>query len=390
MRKNKGNLLVTFIMVTALSITIFAFLSYVAIRLTESGIRTSEIESFYVADAGVNKAVWYLATPTGSGGKGVTWRTTGSYEAFGWGGYLLTVRDYATNEVQIISTGEVGGIMKTVSQIATLGGLPAAFDYAVYCNSGTSYTGNVIVHGDVYMNGNTSFGANASFTDGYVYHPTGTSLSGSGTWTDGGAKTPEPGFPAFDTSYYDNLITAAYGVPAGNQTYSDTTLNLAGSTIYVNGNVTISGNTTINGPGAIVATGAINQSGNTYTSSAPKFISNGNLYIAGNAYTTGATYYSATQITAEGNTRVDVGSMLSKGAVALAGNLNLSGIVFSNSGTSFVSGNPIIRGALVANGFNPFSGNANVTFDDSKFPTTLPTGFTASTITVKKGGWRGN
>ena len=390
MKKNKGNLLVTFIMVVAMSITIFAFLSYVTIRLTESGIRTSEIESFYVADAGVNKAIWYLGTPTGSGGKGLYWRVTGTYEAFGWGGFLLTVRDYATNEVQVIATGEVSGIMKTISQVVTLGGLPGAFDYAVFCNTGTNFTGNVNSHGDVYMNGSTIFGTNTSFTDGYVYHPAGSSLSGSGTWTDGGAPNPNPEFPVFDSSYYDNLITSAYSVPAGNLTYNNTTLNLAGSTIYVNGNVTISGNTTINGPGQIVATGVINQSGNTYSSSAPKFISQGNLYVAGNAYTSGSTYYSATNITAEGNTRVDVGGMISKGSVALAGNLNLSGIVFSNSGTSFVSGNPVIRGALVVNHFGTFSGNANVTYDESKFPSTLPYGFTASTLTVKKGSWRGN
>lgn len=390
MKKNKGNLLVTFIMVVAMSITIFAFLSYVTIRLTESGIRTSEIESFYVADAGVNKAIWYLGTPTGSGGRGVTWRTTSSYEAFGWGGFLLTVRDYATNEVEIVSTGEVSGITKTVSQVVTLGGLPAAFDYAVFCNSGASFTGNAIAHGDVYMNGNTSFGANCRFTDGYVYHPTGTSLSGSGTWTDGGAQNPVPGFPTFDTTYYDNLITSAYGVPAGNQTYSNTTLNLNGSTIYVNGNVTISGNTTINGPGQIVATGRINQSGNTYSSSSPMFISQGSLYVAGNAYTTGTTYYSATNITAEGNTRVEVGGLLSKGRVQLAGNLNISGIVFAQSGTSFVSGNAVVRGALVANSFGTFAGNANVTYDESKFPSTMPTGFAASSITLKRGSWRGN
>ena len=377
-------------MVVALSITIFAFLSYVTIRLTESGIRTSEIESFYVADAGINKALWYLGTPTGQGGKGVSWRATSSYEAFGWGGYLLTVRDYATNEVQIISTGEVGGIMKTVSQIATLGGLPAAFDYAVYCNSGASFTGNVAVAGDSYLNGSTSFGSNTSFTNGYVYHPTGTTLSGSGTWTDGGAKIPEPGYPSFNTSYYDNLIATAMGVPVGDQTYNNTTLNLSGSTIYVHGNVTISGNTTINGPGTIVATGTIQQSGNTYSTASPALISNGLLKLTGNAYTSGVTYYSSTEIQAAGNTRVDVGSMLTKGDVKLSGNLNISGIIYSGGGASSISGNPVIRGALVVNSFGTFSGNANVTFDSSKFPTTLPTGFTASTITVKKGGWRGN
>jgi uncharacterized Zn-binding protein involved in type VI secretion len=377
-------------MVVALSVTIFAFLSYIGIRLKESGVRVSEIESFYVADAGVNKAIWYLGTPTGSGGRGLTWRVTGTYEAFGWGGFLLTVRDYATNEVEIISTGEVSGIMKTVSQVVTLGGLPAAFDYAVYCNTGTAFSGNVNVQGDVYMNGSSSFGSNCRFTDGYVYHPTGTTLSGGGTWTDGGAENPVPTFPSFDSSYYDGLIATAQGVPAGNQTYSNTTVNLNGQTIYVKGNVTISGNTTINGPGQIVATGTINQSGNTYTSALVKFVANGAMGISGNTYTSGADYYSATSISGSGNTRVDVGSMLTKGAVSLSGNLNLSGIVFANSGTSFISGNPVIRGALIASHFGSFSGNANVVFDESKFPSTMPTGFTASTLTVKKGSWRGN
>jgi len=390
MKKNKGNLIVSFIMVVALSITVFAFLSYIGIRLRESGIRVSEIESFYVADAGVNKAIWYLGTPTGSGGKGFSWRVSSSYEAFGWGGFLLTVRDYAANEVQIISTGEVGGIMKTVSQVVGVGGLPEAFDYAIYCNSGADYSGAVNVQGDVYMNGNTKFGADCSFTGGYVYHPAGTSLTGDGSWTDGGAMNPAPGFPVFDSSYYDNLITAAKSVPVGSQTYSGTTLNLNGSTIYVNGDVKISGNTTINGPGAIVATGKIDQSGNTYSSSSPMFISGHALSVSGNTYTSGATYYSATEIDVSGDTRVDVGSVLSKGKVKLTGNLNLSGIIFADTGATVVLGNPVIRGALVASKIDKFSGNANVVFDESKFPSNMPTGFTASTLTVKKGSWKGN
>ncbi|MFH1709996.1 MAG: hypothetical protein ABH860_02850 [bacterium] len=391
MRKNsKGNLLLTFIMVVALSMTVFAFLAFIGVRLKESGIKVSEIESFYVAEAGLNKAIWYLGTPTGSGGRGLAWRVASTWEAFGWGGFFLTVMDHATNEVLVISTGEVSGITKTVSQVLSISGLPAAFDYAVYCGAGVNFTGTVAVRGDVYMKGDSIFGKNSSFTEGYVYHPEGTTLSGKGTWTDGGAPDPDPNFPTFDPTYYDNLITAAYGAAEGDQIYEDTTINLNGGTIYVNGDVTISGNTTINGPGEIIATGTISQTGNTYTSSAPKFISQGDLYVAGNAYTTGSTYYSATHIIAEGNIRVDVGSMLSKGSVALAGNLNLSGVVFSNSGTSVVSGNPVIRGALVANSFGEFTGDVNVYFDESKFPSTLPTGFASSSLAIKAGTWKGN
>jgi cytoskeletal protein CcmA (bactofilin family) len=391
MRKySKGNLLLTFIMVVALSITIFAYLAFIGVRLRESGIKVSDIESFYAAEAGLNKAIWYLGTPAGQGGKGFSWRATSSWEAFGWGGYLLTVRDYATNEVQIISTGEVSGILKTVSQVVSMGGVPSAFDYAVYCNTGASFTGNVTVQGDVYTNGSTTFGNNCSFTEGYVCHPSGTTLSGGGTWTDGGSPNPEPPFPVFDPSYYDNLITAAQSVPAGNQSYSNTTVNLGGSTIYVNGDVSISGNVTFNGPGTVVATGKIDQSGNTYSSSSVKFISYGAVKVTGNTYTSGATYYSATEVEASGNTRVEAGSFLTKGPVKLSGNLNLSGMIYAESGASFISGNPVVRGSFVANSFSTFSGNANVYYDESKFPSTLPDGFTPSTLTVKKGTWKGS
>jgi len=391
MKKNsKGNLLLTFIMVTALSATVFAFLSFMVVRLRESGIRVSEIESFYVADAGLNKGIWYLGTPKPAG-KGFTWRTPApTWEAFGWGGYLLTVADYATNEVIIISTGEVSGILKTVSQVVSIGGLPVAFNNAVFCGAGINFSGNVTVKGDVYLNGSSTFGSNCSFTDGYVYHPTGTTLSGGGTWTNGGALNPVPAFPAFDSSSYDALITAAQGVPSGDKTYSNTTVNLNGETIYVKGDVTISGNTTINGPGQIVATGKISQSGNTYSSNSVKFIANNELKVSGNTYTSGATYYSATDIDASGNTRVDVGSFITTGPVKLSGNLNLSGLVYAETGASFISGNPVIRGSLVANAFSTFSGNANVYYDETKLQGLSPMGFTASSLTVKQGSWKGN
>lgn len=392
-KNSKGNLLVTFIILFSLSITIFSFLFLTGTRLKESGVRVSETESFYVAEGGLNKAIWYLATPVALGGKGLSWRAASSWEAFGRGGYYLTVTDsVVTGEVQIISTGEVAGTRKTVSEIVKVEGFPEAFKYAVYCNTGTDFSGNVVVKGDVYVNVNTTFGDNCSITDGYVYHPAGTTLSGHGTWTDGGAPNPLPGFPTFDPSYYDNLITAAHSVPAGNQTYSNTTVNLGGSTIYVNGDILISSNTTFNGPGTIVATGKISQSGNTYSSSSIKFISYGKVNVTGNTYTSGATYYSATEISASGNTRVNVGSFLTKGLVSLSGNLDFSGLIYAKTGAqpSSFSGNPVVRGSFVANSFTTFTGNASVYYDESKFPSDLPAGFTASSLSVKKGSWKGS
>jgi len=389
MKKDKGNLIVTFIMVIALSMTVFVFISFTGIRLKESGIKVSELESFYTAEAGLHKAIWYLATPTTQGGKGLTWRATNFQENYGWGAYYLTVQNSAVSgEVLIISTGEVGGILKTTSQIVNIGGLPAAFDYALYSNLATSLSGNTNIEGDMYVNGNTSFSGNASVTDGYLYHPTGTTISGHGTYTDGGEPNPKPNFPVIDTSSYDSLITTAQSVPEGDVSYSNQTTDLNGATIYVNGDVTISGNTTFNGPGTIVASGKIDLSGNTYSSSTVKFISQEEIKLTGNTYTNRALYYSATSLSASGNTRVTVGGFITEGTLSLSGNLNISGIVYSMAGTS-MSGNATVRGALVTNSVTGLSGNSKITYDPSVFPGEMPSGFSASNLTVKKGSWRG-
>jgi hypothetical protein len=387
---NRGNILVIFIILIVLSISLFSFISLIGTRLKESGVKVKDSAAFYAADAGLNKAIWYLAAPVSQGGMGLDWRISASWESFGAGGYRFTIADWTiTDEAIIISTGEVGNSSKTVSQLVRIGGLPSAFDYGVYCNSGIDFTGNVNIKGDIYVADDTTFGSNASVTDGYVYHPSGTTLSGSGTWTDGGAPNPLPGFPSFDSSYYDGLITSAGGYPAGDTSYSNQTVDLNGGTIYVNGDVNISGNTTFNGPGVIVATGKIDLSGNTYSSDNVTFISNDELKVTGNTYTSGANYYSATSLSASGNTRVDVGSFLTKGAVQLSGNLNLSGLIYAESGASTITGNPTITGSLVCSSFSNFSGNSNVYFDESKLPGDVPIGFSSSTLTLVKGSWKG-
>jgi hypothetical protein len=391
MRKSKGNLLITFILLVALSITIFAYIDMIGFRIKDTGIKVSEFDAFYAADAGLNKAIWNLATPTAQGGKGMTWRTTSSWESFGRGGYSITVTNYLTSEVLIISTGEVGGISKTVSQAISTGGLPMAFDYSVFSNKGASMSGNTIINGDMYVNGNTTIGGNTHVQNGLLEHPAGTTISPSGnvTYTDGGQPDPAPSFPVIDTSYYNNLLNLAKSASSGNVTYSNSTTNLNGAIVYVKGNVTISGNTTFNGPGTVVATGTITLSGNTYSNGSVTFISAGQTSLTGNTYTNGAVYYSSTSLAASGNTRVTVGGFISAGSIALSGNLNMSGLVYA-LGSVAMSGNGQVTGSMVASSVTGLSGNAHVTYDSSVLPTSSPIGFPSSTMTVLKGSWKGN
>jgi len=388
--KNKGNLLLTFIMLVALSVIIFSFLSFIGTRLKDSIVKIAETSAFYAAEAGLNKAIWYLATPVAQGGRGFSWRTTNNYEVFGRGGYRFSIIDIVTSqELLIISTGEVAGILRTVCENVNIGGLPPAFDYSVFSNSSATIWGNTHITGSIFVNGNTLLGQASSVTGGYVYHPFGTSISGTGTYTNGGEPTPLPSFPVIDTSYYDAAIASAGSVPSGDRVYNNATINLNGGTVYVKGNVTISGNTTINGPGSIVATGQIAISGNTYGSSSVKYISSGSINVTGNVYTNDAIYYSSSAISASGNTRVNVGGLISKGGVSLGGNVNVFGLIYSY-GTASMSGNPILKGALVSSSMADLSGSVTITYDSSVFPKQLPPGFPPSSLAVKKGTWKGD
>lgn len=391
-KTSKGNILITFIMIVSLAVTVFSFLYFITVKLKESGNQVNEMKAFYAADAGINKAIWYLSTATGSGGKGLTWRVSSTYEAFDDTGFYISVQNTASSsEVMIMSTGESNGVRKTIYQTVSVGGFPVAFEYAMYTSSALSLSGNAEIFGDVYVNGNTAFSGNGNVSDGMIYHAAGANVSGHGTWTDGGTPTPVPPFPTLDTSYYTGEIAVASGVTAGNITYSNNTYNLSGGTVYVKGNVTISGNTTFTGPGTIVATGTFNMSGNTYTSGGTvNFISGGAIGLSGNTYTTGAVFYSNTSVAVSGNTRVQVGGMLSAGTTSLSGNTNISGLLYSN-GIISMSGNPIITGTVVsgsASGVSGLSGNARIVYDDSVFPSILPTGFTATSLTRKMGTWK--
>lgn len=386
-KHSNGNLLITFVVIVSLSALVLLFIQIIAVRLKDSGSRLSESRAFYAADAGLNKAIWYLATPAPTG-KGSDWSVNNTWEAFGAGGYHLTiVNSGSTSEALIISTGEVNGIQRTVSEAVSKGGYPFAFNFGVYSGGGENFTGNILISGDAYVSGNTTFGSNCQVINGDVEHPAGTTVTGAHVTSE---VVPAVPMPTFDSSSYDSLISTAQSSSITSLTISgNSNYNLGGSTIYVHGNVTISGNTTITGGGTIVATGTINQSGNTTTTNGNvSFISNGQIALSGNTTTPGANFYSTSNINVSGNTRVQVGSFLTKGPVSLTGNTNISGLIFAGGGASIVSGNPVITGAIVAHDFSSFSGNANVFYDPTQFPSSVPGGFSSTSLTPVKGTWK--
>lgn len=92
MRTQKGAiLLLTFIiMVTLIGVTV-AFLYMLSVRTKASGYDLASSKALWLAEAGLQKAMWNLKTPVAQGGQGKNWTTTGTTENLGSGSYTMVV-----------------------------------------------------------------------------------------------------------------------------------------------------------------------------------------------------------------------------------------------------------------------------------------------------------
>lgn len=388
MRKAKGNIVIIFIVLVALSVMIFSFMRLVTTRVVASGVKKSDVKAFYVAEAGLNKAVWLLLASTSEGGYGFSWRTTGTTETFGGGYYIMRVTDSTvTGEIRIMSTGEVNGIRKTLVYDMSGSGLPPAFNYSVFGNSNVLLGRSYVITGDMFTNGNTVF--EGSGTGGNVYHTAGKTVTGGGT--DKGVPSPIPTFPVMDTSSFTNDIALAGGVAAGNQTWANTTVNLNGGTIYVNGTANFS-TVTFNGPGKIVATGNI-----TFTNGPNQCNGSNITVISGAAFSTTGnntrlnnfTYYGHTSVALSNSYSGTGNVVISNGNISTSGNVSVSGLIYSKTGAVSLANTTNVTGSIVAAaGVTADKADIVITYSKSAFENNIPPGFPTSTYTPKKGSWK--
>lgn len=84
-------LILTFIILTTLTAIVVAFLSLTSIQTKVGGYDISSHKALWLAEAGLQKVVWNLMTPVGSGGQGENWTTTGTTEDLGAGTYTMVV-----------------------------------------------------------------------------------------------------------------------------------------------------------------------------------------------------------------------------------------------------------------------------------------------------------
>lgn len=93
--RQRGSVLVMTLSVTILLVSVVGGFLYAAgVFIANSGWEETDAHAFWLAEAGLHKAIWNLKTPTGSGGQGEGWTTSGTTESLGAGSYTIVVARY--------------------------------------------------------------------------------------------------------------------------------------------------------------------------------------------------------------------------------------------------------------------------------------------------------
>jgi hypothetical protein len=113
-RYEKGAaLLFTLMVMIVLTSVVGAYLGFVQASARSTGAQISDRQAIYLAEAGLQKAVWNLMRTVANGGQGENWTTAGTTESLGDGSYTMAVErwDWAlsANNSTASATSEESG-----------------------------------------------------------------------------------------------------------------------------------------------------------------------------------------------------------------------------------------------------------------------------------------
>jgi hypothetical protein len=238
-----------------------------------SALQRDSTEAFYIAEAGIDKALWYLNTLEDNGGEGLDWRTDNteiypegyiqeSYPAVSTNYYQLTVEDTEQDIIKITSRGVVSDgnkvygsrkiEVKAKKAIYPSHTSPSSvYKYAISTEGNLTFSGDVVIDGDVHSNGNIS-------TDPQVSPVTGVATASGGTngFDPGSVNYATQLYPKIDFEYYKGLAIANDTYYLGLKVF-DTVETITGIH-FIEGDVEIKRSAVLNIiDGAIFATGTI-------------------------------------------------------------------------------------------------------------------------------------
>ena len=335
LNNQKGMALIT----TLIFISVLVSFSVALLVMTgnDSKLSTLHREStraFYLAETGVDKALWYLNNPTDQGGYGINWRTDetdppgplidGTASEY----YEVTVEteDVSTGDPEIItvhSTGKVlgGGEYDKGTRIVEVklkeGISPsegAVYNYALMTfseDSDLTLNGHSItIVGDVHSNGNlTGTGFDPAYVDGDI------TISGE-TNLDGDNVNPleVQGFPSIDWDYYEDHAAEVYDTDTAYEIGNETLIGIH----YFKGDVTIKNDLLV--VGTIVVEGSITVSGHPDITLTPGaeislvMVASGDITLSGTTHVEGI-IHTESIITLNGNINVEEGAILAEDGV---------------------------------------------------------------------------
>lgn len=269
----KGMALLTTLIFVFILVTFgVALLTMTSNDIKLSALQRDSTEAFYIAEAGIDKALWYLNTPEDNGGKGLDWRTNNTvlypegyiqkpYPAVSTNYYQVTVENTAEqNIIKITSRGVVSDgnkvygsrkiEVKAKKAISPSPSLVCNYDYAITTEGDLTFKGSIVIDGDVHSNGNISAGEQVPII-------TGEATASGGTNDLGSVSHETQMYPKIDFEYYKGLAIA-------NETYYgdldlkvfDTVDETITGIHFIEGDVNIKANLNII-DGAIFATGEI-------------------------------------------------------------------------------------------------------------------------------------
>jgi len=302
-----------------------------------STLHRESTRAFYMAETGVDKALWYLNTPDDQGGNGLSWRTnvptpstpliypsaTASeyYEVT-----VETTTEPAPGVGEIITVHSIGKeagegsydrgtrVVEVTLEEGVSPSEGAVYNYALMTYSedaNLTLDGNKItIEGDVHSNGDiTGNGFDPDNVDGDISCSGDTNLVGENV-----SPLDIQTYPVIDWDYYEDNAAHVYDTDTayeiGNETLTgihyfkgDVTIKndlLVVGTIVVEGNITVSGNPDITLlPDAAISLVLI---------SSGEVTLNGNVHVEGIIHTEG-------KITLNGTTNVEEGAILAENGV---------------------------------------------------------------------------
>lgn len=347
-------LLTTLIFVFILVTFAVALLTMTSNDTKLSTLQRDSTKAFYLADAGIEKALWYLNTPKDLGGENIfLWRPTLAKEE------VVSSLEYCeisiknigdtsldeenTDRIEITSIGIVKNESekvvgkRTVIVTAKIGISPSnnvSYDHAIFTDGNMTLNGGITISGSIHSNSDITANGNAVDLKNGIATAFGATNIGIG-------GQPIQDFPKIDWEHFESLAKLAdedltdsieghyYG---DNTSVIFNTNNSLNGIHFIDGDVKIQAVLTLNNA-TIFATGTIDVIGSgdvnlINSSSTPlALIAKGDITIGGSVHGEGIIQTEAT-FTSNGNVNIEEGAICAVDGVLNGGGGNIN-LVYS-------------------------------------------------------------